>query len=97
MERTKFNTTMTIDQRRVEEYDDLLRVLQLAGSLNYGNGIVGKIAELETLCAKLSKSDYDPPRQSFALWLCHLIHHEITQEQNTPEEAAPVGLPQLPP
>jgi hypothetical protein len=57
------------DCDRGKEYNELLRLINLAGSLNKGSGIVDKIKEIECIADKLTRSDMVKPRQSFMQWL----------------------------
>ena len=57
------------DFERGQEYDDLLRLVTLAASLNKGSGVIDKIKELESIADKLTRPDMIKPRQSFMQWL----------------------------
>ena len=57
------------DSLRLKEYEDLQSLVNLAGSLNRGSGIVGKITQMEDIVDRLTRSDMVKPRQSFMQWL----------------------------
>jgi len=57
------------DFERGEEYNDLLRLVNLAGSLNKGSGVVEKIKEIGAIADKLTRSDMIKPRRSFMQWI----------------------------
>lgn len=57
------------DFERGEEYNQLLQLVNLAGSLNKGSGIVDKIKTMESIAERLTRSDMIKPRQSFMQWL----------------------------
>lgn len=70
------------DFERVEEYNALLELINIAGSLNRGSGIVEKIKTMEDIADKLTRSDMVKPRQSFMQWLGDVafnFHSENTQ------------------
>jgi hypothetical protein len=78
------------DFERGEEYNDLLRLINLAGSMNKGSGIVDKIKEIEAIVDKLTRSDMIKPRQSFMQWLGEVafnFHSANTKEHSTPKES----------
>ena len=57
------------DFERGEEYNELLHLINIAGSLNKGSGIIEKIKTMEDIADKLTRSDMVKPRQSFMQWL----------------------------
>jgi hypothetical protein len=63
------------DFERGEEYNQLLQLINLAGSLNKGSGIVDKIKTMECTADLLTRSDMIKPRQSFMQWLGDVAFH----------------------
>lgn len=63
------------DVERAEEYNQLLQLIMLAGSLNRGSDIVDKIKTMESIAKQLSSPDIKNPRQSFVQWLCEAVFY----------------------
>ena len=79
------------DFERVEEYNELLHLVNIAGSLNRGSGIVEKIKTMEDIADRLTRSDMVKPRQSFMQWLGDVAFnfHSANAKGMTRELAAP--------
>lgn len=74
-----------IDEERLEEVEDLIRLVNLAGSLNNKANISGNVKTLEELAAKLNRVNYNDRRQSFLLWLKGYLFeqfYKIEEENN---------------
>ena len=75
------------DSLRLKEYEDLQRLVNLAGSLNRGSGIVGKITQMESIAESLRRSDMESPRRSFMDFL-HLSMVRLNSLANVKGYAA---------
>jgi uncharacterized protein Yka (UPF0111/DUF47 family) len=71
--------TRSFDEQRAEEYNLLVQLVNTAGSLNKGSGIVDKIKALESMADRLTRSDMVEPRQSFMQWLGDVAHYFYTE------------------
>ena len=80
------------DFERVEEYNALLQLVNIAGSLNRGSGIVEKIKTMEAIADRLTRSDMIKPRQSFMQWLGDVAFN--FHSDNVQGHAAAGGTPE---
>jgi uncharacterized protein Yka (UPF0111/DUF47 family) len=71
--------TRSFDEQRAEEYNLLVQLVNTAGSLNKGSGIVDKIKALESMADRLTRSEMVEPRQSFMQWLGDAAHYFYTE------------------
>lgn len=76
------------DSLRLKEYEDLQRLVNLAGSLNRGSGIVGKITQMESIAESLRRSDMESPRRSFMDFL-HLSMVRLNSLANAKADLPP--------
>jgi hypothetical protein len=66
---------------RCRELDDLAVLIHVAGTLNCSSQIVEMIQRLEHLAAKLTRTDFATPRQSFTDFLRGLAIEARTNKQ----------------
>lgn len=76
------------DFERGEEYNALLELVNIAGSLNRGSGIVEKIKTMEDIADRLTRSDMVKPRQSFMQWLGDVAFNFHSENETSPSVGA---------
>ena len=74
------------DFERGEEYNALLELINIAGSLNRGSGIIEKIKTMEDIVDRLTRSDMVKPRQSFMQWLGDVAFNFHSEHSSAPAE-----------